>query len=254
MTDDTREQLRRHEQQRRRELGIENAEVLPHPAALDVDAFLDRIKARVDTPQRREREARRRREEEQRQRAERDAERRRVQARRKREWRAVVPAAFGRVSLDDLDPPVREAASAWAAEPSRNLVIVGALGVGKTHAALAAARAAHAAGRVHDVTFAPVVELLDALRPDGTPQRTIRRATTTGLLILDDLGAERPSDWTAERLYLVVNRRWLDRAPIIATSNLVPDELAEATGARIWSRLCHGAARIQIGGRDRRRP
>lgn len=72
-------------------------------------------------------------------------------------------------------------------------------------------------------------------------------------MVLDDLGGEHTSDWTIERLYLIINRRWLQQRPVIATANLTPDTLEAAIGPRIMSRLTHDAVRLRIGGADRRR-
>ena len=83
------------------------------------------------------------------------------------------------------------------------------------------------------------------------------------LLVLDDLGFDRPIDWTLkERLYIVVNQRWLDQLPTVATSNLVVERaqgpraqgpLVDFIGARTYSRLVHEAVVIQMAGRDLRR-
>jgi DNA replication protein DnaC len=73
------------------------------------------------------------------------------------------------------------------------------------------------------------------------------------LLLIDDLGTERANEWTGERLYAVVNRRWLADLPTIATSNLEPEQLEEALGERTYSRLVGGALVLRIAGQDRRR-
>ena len=84
--------------------------------------------------------------------------------------------------------------------------------------------------------------------------------TATGfgcsLLIIDDLGAERGNEWTGERLYLIVNRRWLDGLPTIVTTNLTlgaTGELLAQIGERTYSRLAHGAVAIKMTGKDLRR-
>lgn len=135
--------------------------------------------------------------------------------------------------------------------PRPNLVLLGAVGVGKTHAALAAARADHERGL--EVVFLPVVELLDLLRPGG-PEHALDDVMHCDRLVVDDLGHERSTDWTWERLGAVVNRRWLEERPIIATSNLDPPELSAAVGERTYSRLVgDGAVVIHVAGDDRRR-
>lgn len=168
-------------------------------------------------------------------------------------WRDRIPARFRDAHLDDyttvsLDLDVTE----WVkARSGQNLVILGPVGVGKTHLAVAACRDRHLDGEL--VRFWPVVELLDALRPGGNDDAAAN-AVTTPLLILDDLGAERPTDWTAERLYALINRRWLSELPTVVTSNLPPGDLGGAIGERLYSRLAHEAVAVTLTGADRRRP
>lgn len=162
-----------------------------------------------------------------------------------------IPARFTGADVAELDGDVGRLAGDWIADGmTSNVLLLGAVGVGKTHTACALAAAAWDAGR--RVWFQPVVELLDQLRPGGDPH-ALDRATTIDVLVLDDLGGERPTDWTGERLYAIVNRRWLEKRPTIVTSNLDADALEKAAGPRVFSRLYHGAVRAKIGGTDRRR-
>ncbi len=57
------------------------------------------------------------------------------------------------------------------------------------------------------------------------------------LLHIDDLGAENRTDWVLEQLYSIVNARYESERAIVATTNLMPDELTERLGARTVSRL-----------------
>jgi DNA replication protein DnaC len=170
-------------------------------------------------------------------------------------WPSVVPARFHEARLTDLagqPPPVRSRIEGWAAEPDgRNLILGGPVGVGKTHAAVAACRGLWADGT--GVEFWPVVELLDELRPGG-PAGAMARLASVDVLIIDDLGSERATDWTAERLYGLVNRRWLQASPIVATSNLDKVALIGALGERVYSRLAGSeAVGVRLAGSDRRR-
>lgn len=164
---------------------------------------------------------------------------------------APLPRRFAGATLASLEGEAADLADEWAdTGMSASVLLLGAVGVGKTHTACALARAAWQAGS--GVQFSPVVELLDQLRPGG-PDGALERAITVDVLVLDDLGGERPTDWTGERLYALVNRRWLEQRPTIVTSNLAPIELEQAVGPRVFSRLYHDAIRLQIGGDDRRR-
>lgn len=179
-----------------------------------------------------------------------------VALRRNATWQRAVPSRFLWAQLDDMaDQPdtVRADLADWAADPDgRNLLLLGPVGVGKTHAAVAAVRAQHF-DRGTDVRFLPVVELLDLLRPGG-PDNALYDLADTDLLVLDDLGSERPTEWTAERLYALINRRWLEVRPTVCTTNLDPDGLRAAVGERVFSRLVgNGAVVLGLSGHDRRR-
>ena len=174
---------------------------------------------------------------------------------RRERFAALVPQRFASARLSDLPEPRLSEISGWLLDGrDQNLILSGPVGCGKTHAAIAAARACSELGS--SPLIFPVVELLEQLRPSG-PEGFLERAVAADLLVLDDLGAERPSDWTAERLALIIDRRWLDERPIVATTNLSlgpAGELIEALGERSYSRLVgSGACVLQLAGADRRR-
>lgn len=167
----------------------------------------------------------------------------------------LVPARFAGASLTDLPDPRRGEIERWLAEPGgRNLILAGPVGVGKTHALWAVARELVLRGDESWILSA--TELLELLRPGGD-EGALDRASRIGILGLDDLGAERASDWTAERLALIVDRRWLGERSILGSTNLTlgPDgELIAALGERTYSRLVgSNAVVLQLQGDDRRR-
>lgn len=172
---------------------------------------------------------------------------------REERWQSICPARFRHAHADQLDGALATAVADWRSNPARNLLLIGDVGVGKTHAAVAAARLANDAGwdvRIHDVTT-----LLQQMRPgqDGGDE-LFARALACDALVLDDLGGEKASDWTVERLYSLINQRWLDQRPVLATSNLDPQALAEALGRRTYDRLRDGAVTAAVVGDSRRGP
>jgi DNA replication protein DnaC len=172
-------------------------------------------------------------------------------------WSSAMPARFLAADLADFDGDPAMSAGAyeslceWSAAPGqRNLIVYGAVGTGKTHAVVAAVRAAHMRGC--DVRFLPSVELLDLLRPPNDPALLYELAEVD-VLVVDDLGAQRDTEWTDERLYALINRRWLETLPTVVTTNLdSKDEMAAAFGERVFSRLRHGAVVFHMVGNDRR--
>jgi DNA replication protein DnaC len=119
-------------------------------------------------------------------------------------------------------------------------VLYGAYGVGKTHLAIAAMNAAECPSY-----FWKVPEFLRHLRDrvggkvvDGagaalSPEMLLDGMSQPGfLLVLDDLGAENTTDWAAEQLYLLLDRRYEERAPTIITTNAKEEALDGRIRAR----------------------
>jgi DNA replication protein DnaC len=143
-----------------------------------------------------------------------------------------------------------------------NLIVVGAVGAGKTGLAWSILREL-----VDDGTsglFVNTRDLLTELRDSyrtGAQPSLFGRSMTIGALVLDDIGAERPTAWAVEQLARLVDARYTRLVPTIVTSNLEPDALLRhlavdgdlANGQRIVSRLCEGATQLRITADDRRR-
>ncbi len=175
--------------------------------------------------------------------------------RRDDRWTEIARPKFSDVRWSDVHhpPAVLNQLHAWLEDAKQgrpaNLILTGDNGVGKTYAALALLKELHYADM--SVAFMPTVELLDQLRPpESAPTKPF---VALDVLALDDLGAEKVTDWTVERFYVVVNGRWLDRKPTIVTTNLKPAAIKEAIGPRSYDRLADDAVAIDIAGDSRRR-
>jgi DNA replication protein DnaC len=72
------------------------------------------------------------------------------------------------------------------------------------------------------------------------------------LLIIDDIGAERVTEWVRERLVSLINTRVSAGLCTIYTSNLSPADLQRALGDRIASRVMGASKEVQFVGADRR--
>jgi DNA replication protein DnaC len=130
-----------------------------------------------------------------------------------------------------------DAARSFAAQPHGWLLLTGSFGVGKTH--LAAAIGNEVTSRGGKPIFVLVPDLLDHLRSSFSPNsdepfdELFERMKDSQLLILDDLGAESATEWAREKLFQLLNHRYLRRLPTVITSNR-PSEVFEP---RLRSRL-----------------
>ena len=116
-------------------------------------------------------------------------------------------------------------------EAGRGLWFDGPVGTGKTSLAILVAKAAKDAGRSYAVFPVPrlLAEIKRTFDRDASDSYMgfFRRLCTIDLLVLDDLGAEKQTEWVLEQLYSIVNERWQDRRSIVVTTN-VPDPDPEA--------------------------
>jgi DNA replication protein DnaC len=103
--------------------------------------------------------------------------------------------------------------------------------------------------------FVVVPTLLDRLRA-GIEYRELEDPLPSlfdeGLVVLDDLGREKPTDWVLERVYVLVNERYNRRRPTIVTTNYTPSELNARGYGAIFSRLADGADVVRISASDYR--
>jgi DNA replication protein DnaC len=121
----------------------------------------------------------------------------------------------------------------------RGLWLEGDVGTGKTTLAMLVSKAALDAGR--SVAIYSLPRLLSLLRESLDSETGLvdflERLGAIDLLHVDDLGVEHRTDWVIEQLYSIVNARWEAQRAIVATTNLMPDELCEHLGPRTVSRL-----------------
>jgi len=153
--------------------------------------------------------------------------------------------------------PEGQLAAQWVENYRRgdrcNLVILGPLGTGKTWLAAAIAVSLLTGPRPIPVTLTTVAEMLDVLRPGRNGLDTdMIQFTGTPVLILDDLGAENSSSWTAEQLYKLAHYRSHNNLPTIMTSNLKGKDFRDAYDTRTFERLFGGAKLIELIGCSRR--
>ncbi len=126
------------------------------------------------------------------------------------------------------------------------LVLAGPTGTGKTHLAVAVAWEWFEDGC--SVIFARMDDLLDDLRA-GYENLTYRKRLEVirrcELLVLDDLGTEDAKDWAEEKIDRIIDWRYINRLPLVVTTNARGDELAPRVASRLADRSCSTVIQIE---------
>ncbi|MFJ8107965.1 ATP-binding protein [Streptomyces sp. NPDC096132] len=180
-----------------------------------------------------------------------------AQARIPARYQAAVadhPAVTGWVrAIAEAGRPGPEGAPGIA--QGRSLLIVGTTGTGKTHQAYGAIRSLLLAGVRLRWKATTAADLYAELRPrpghDG--ERELMDLARCPLLIIDDLGAAKNSEWTEEITMRLINRRYNEMLPTLITTNLGMVDLRQHIGDRVASRLTEMSDKVILDGPDRRR-
>ncbi len=135
--------------------------------------------------------------------------------------------------VDDIDQRLADGEGQW---------LMGDVGTGKTTLAMLVSKAAAETG--HTVAIYSLPRLLSRIRRTYDAEageqsylEFFERLVGIDLLHIDDLGAEKRSDWVLEQLYAIVNERYETQRSIVVTTNLSQDALEEQIGPRTVSRL-----------------
>jgi DNA replication protein DnaC len=148
-----------------------------------------------------------------------------------------------------------DATEIFSRAPKNWLLLEGGYGCGKTH--LAAAIANYAVSIGTPTLFITVPDLLDSLRfafsdPETTFESRFEEVRNADLLVLDDFGTQNATGWGQEKLFQIMNYRYINKLPTVITTNLSLDEIE----SRIRSRLQDDefVTHIRITAPDYRRP
>jgi DNA replication protein DnaC len=162
-----------------------------------------------------------------------------------------VPDRFKDRTFATFDPTDQAAdlrKARQAVDEGKSLFLTGITGSGKSHLATALfyRRVAILEGTgcpwPERAVFLPAVEFFVQLKKSFTDtERTesdvLDDYEKANILVIDDLGAEKVSDWSRQMLYTLIDRYYRNERQLIITSNLTLDQVAAQMDDRIASRL-----------------
>jgi DNA replication protein DnaC len=175
---------------------------------------------------------------------------------------AQIPEFYRHYTLYNFprkDSSALRACAEYAAQGriSGNLMLYGPFGTGKTSLAVSILDE-RLTTRGERGLFQVVPMLFEEIKASfGREDQSavLQRVMNVHLLVLDDLGAERATEWVQGQLYTILNHRLIHSKPTIVTTNLDTHELADSLGQRTVERLKSYRV-IHVGGgnlRDERR-
>jgi DNA replication protein DnaC len=165
---------------------------------------------------------------------------------------AGIPRRYAGASPADIDAVTWNRVLGWIRAEGWALVLLGPTGCGKSH--LAAAVLAQLAEGPGGMTWMSVPALIDRFKDFDHSADLMERLVRVPTLVLDDLAAERLTDFGLDRVATLVQARYDGCRRTIVTTNLDTAALAELHG-RMASRLLgtgDGSTVIKLGGSDRR--
>lgn len=194
--------------------------------------------------------------------------------------RAEIPLRYKHCTLDNFqvrfpgsDPSLATALMQarafvrnYLSSDSQGMLLVGTVGTGKTHLAVGALRAVIEKG--FSGLFCDYRKLMKLVQNSYNPQANttemglLAPVASARVLVLDDLGAVRPTEWVRDTISVVLNDRYNEKLTTIITTNHAFEEAAASTNAeptlgyqigdRMLSRLREMCTRVQVSGADYR--
>ena len=161
-----------------------------------------------------------------------------------------VNKLFLNVSYDNIESSIKNKIEKFQ---DNILFITGKPGVGKTHTAISII-VKKATEDIRVSRFVNLSSLMIDIRQaikDDEERYILQKYKKNVILILDDIGAEKISDYAASIMYHIIDYRYSQLLPTVITSNYNLDELSRLYNDRLTSRIASGIV-IRMNGNDRR--
>jgi DNA replication protein DnaC len=170
----------------------------------------------------------------------------------------MIPIRYQNANWNEVPKQIRQAIIN-VYTTNGGLYIHGDVGTGKTYICWALYNYMNRRQQDCPVIY-NVVDLINEIRQEFGRETYDKRYPDQDLVdieiprvaILDDLGAEKKSDFVTETLYRIINQRYIHHMPTIFTSNHTLDQLADHIGERSASRIVEMCEIIELTGGDRR--
>lgn len=172
-----------------------------------------------------------------------------------RRWTKTVPPIFTSARVERLSPVEQhqQEVAGFVASDAMTMFLAGPVGTGKSYAAWAVGHLAVARDPRALVLGWSTPRLLVEMRPGGN-DTAFDRACTADLLILDDIAAAKPTDWSAEQLYSIAEARTASGKRTVITTNASYDDLCQTWGEPMMDRWRHKSVTAVFRGKSRRQP
>lgn len=163
--------------------------------------------------------------------------------------RRSAPKRYEDADVQQLPKVIQEIIPTLKDNPGKGIFLYGGAGTGKTYAL-------YALSMTHDIKVENWVEVLEEIKTRMAHGHAvgdlIDNITSEKKLAIDDVGAEKHTDYSQEKLYMIVNRMYNRMNRLFISTNLSLAEFQEKYGERLFSRIAEMCDIVELTGEDKR--